>query len=84
MGVFEMTELQKNVDTILDNCRFMKGLSDKTLKAYTIDLHQFSEFCFDKPWSEKESLEEYIKNLYTNYKPKTAKRKIACLKTFIH
>jgi len=77
-----MTELQKNVGSFLDDCRYMKGLSDKTLKAYTIDLQQFSEFCFNKSWSEKEILEKYIVDLYIKYKPKTAKRKIACLKAF--
>lgn len=79
-----MTELQKNISDFLDDCRYMKGLSDKTLKAYTIDLRQFSEFCLDKSWNEREPLDEYIKALYMKYKPKTAKRKVACLKTFFH
>lgn len=79
-----MTELQKNINDYLDDCRYMKGLSDKTLKAYSIDLRQFSEFCTDKSWNEKETIEEYIKVMYSNSKPKTAKRKIACLKAFFH
>lgn len=79
-----MKELQKNISDFLDDCRYMKGLSDKTLKAYTIDLRQFSEFCLDKSWNERELLDEYIKALYMKYKPKTAKRKVACLKTFFH
>lgn len=79
-----MTDLKKNIDDYLDNCSYMKGLSSKTIKVYSIDLRQFSEFCTDKNWNEKETIEEYIKALYSNVKPKTAKRKIACLKAFFH
>lgn len=77
-----MSELKLNVERFLNDCRFMKGLSDKTIKAYSIDLKQFLEFCNDMAWSEKETIEYYIKEMYLNYKPKTAKRKIACLKVF--
>jgi len=77
-----MSELKLNVERFLNYCRFMKGLSDKTIKAYSIDLKQFLEFCNDMAWSEKETIEYYIKEMYLNYKPKTAKRKIACLKVF--
>ncbi len=79
-----MLELKLNVERFLNDCRFMKGLSEKTMKAYTIDLRQFSEFCIGKEWNNKDVIEEYIKELYINYKPKTAKRKIACLKAFFH
>lgn len=79
-----MTDLQKHTNDFLDDCRYMKGLNNKTLKAYSIDLRQFSEFCIDKLWNEKEIVEDYIKQLYSKYKPKTAKRKIACLKAFFH
>ena len=79
-----MKNLQVCVENYLDDCRYMKGLSDKTLKAYTIDLRQFIEFCAtdNKIWYKRETLESYIKMLYVKYKPKTAKRKIACLKAF--
>lgn len=43
-----MLELKSNVEKFLNDCRFMKGLSEKTMKAYTIDLRQFSEFCIGK------------------------------------
>lgn len=79
-----MTDLQKHTNDFLDDCRYMKGLNSKTLKAYSIDLRQFFEFCTDGIWDKKEVVEDYIKRLYSKYKPKTAKRKIACLKAFFH
>ena len=79
-----MEELQSNINSFLDDCKYMKGLSDKTLKAYMTDLKQFSDFCYEKPWCDKDTIEGYIKNLYIRYKPKTAKRKTACLKAFFH
>lgn len=82
--MLQTKELKDVVRCFLDDCRYMKGLNDKTLKAYSIDLRQFSEFCTGKEWNNKDVIEEYIKELYLNYKPKTAKRKIACLKAFFH
>ncbi|MDR1753681.1 MAG: site-specific integrase [Eubacterium sp.] len=57
-----------------------KSLSPKTIKAYSIDLEQYGVFssgCFDK-----DCLLKYIASLQEKYKPKTVKRKIACLKAF--
>lgn len=70
----------------LNFCRYQKGLNPKTIKAYTIDLRQYYEFnlCSDYNWFEKAALSEYIYELHKQYKPKTAKRKIACLKAFFH
>lgn len=70
----------------LNFCRYQKGLNPKTIKAYTIDLRQYYEFnlCSDYDWFEKTALSEYIYELHKRYKPKTAKRKIACLKAFFH
>lgn len=79
-----MGELKSLIESFLENSRYIKGLSYKTLKAYSIDLRQFSEFCTDVLWREKETVEAYIKELYIRFKPKSAKRKIACLKVFFH
>lgn len=70
----------------LNFCRYQKGLNPKTIKAYTIDLRQYYEFnlCSVYDWFEKAALSEYIYELHKQYKPKTAKRKIACLKAFFH
>ncbi len=79
-----MTELKQKIIKFLDYCRYMKGLSEKTLKAYSIDLKQYEKFSADKFWMERSCIEEYIKTLYISTKPKTAKRKIATLKAFFH
>lgn len=70
----------------LNFSRYQKGLNPKTIKAYTIDLRQYYEFNLysDYDWFEKAALSEYIYELHKRYKPKTAKRKIACLKAFFH
>lgn len=54
----------------------MKELSDKISKAYTTDLNQFSEFCFDKPWREKETIEEYIKTSIPTISQKLQKNRL--------
>ncbi len=79
-----MKDLQKQIDNYLDDCRFLKGLSGKTIKAYDIDLRQYWKFCINSDWLEKTTLENYIKKLYSEFKPKSAKRKVACLKAFFH
>lgn len=70
----------------LNFCRYQKGLNPKTIKAYTIDLRHYYEFNLSSEydWFEKAALSEYIYELHKRYKPKTAKRKIACLKAFFH
>lgn len=67
----------------LNDCRYQKKLSDKTLKAYAIDLKQFSVFssgCSEP--LKKHNLTKYIEFLNKRYKPKSVKRKIAVLKAF--
>lgn len=67
-------------------CETQKRLDSKTLKAYSIDLTQFSAF-FKNPTTlaiTVPDIESYIGQLNHNFKPKTAKRKVASLKTFFH
>lgn len=74
-----MENLQTLTENYLEYCRTQKCLDEKTLKAYRIDLRQFSE----EPPLEKiteittNALEDYIARLHQQYKPKTVKRKIA-------
>lgn len=81
-----MNNLQDIINTYLEFCQFQKRLDGKTLKAYRIDLTQYTNFAsnsFDQ-FILTSNLEEYISTLHTNFKPKTAKRKIASLKAFFH
>ena len=63
-------------------CKSLKGLSDLTLKAYKIDLKQFCDFMNQRDCFDKNELNSYINMLHNQYKPKSAKRKIACVKAF--
>ena len=74
--------LQKNIIVYLRYCAEQKTLSPKTTKAYKIDLTQFA--AFSKGEFTRNSLSNYISHLHKQFKPKTAKRKIASLKAFAH
>ena len=79
-----MQELSIEIENYLTVCQDLKGLSPLTLKAYGIDLKQFNEFMRQKDWLSKNCMIEYIDVLHKQYKPKSAKRKIACVKAFYH
>lgn len=69
----------------LQHCKFEKGLSEKTLKAYRIDLTQFSTYLSDSVLTcRREDIQRYLSVLYDKYKMKSVKRKMATLKAFFH
>lgn len=78
------------INTCLENylkyCYSQKRLDEKTLKAYRIDLRQFSEQNPDTNITEitSDRLEQHIARLHEQYKPKTVKRKLASIKAFFH
>lgn len=76
-----MFEYKLHVDEFLNYCRYHKKLSEKTIRAYKIDLSQYENFSDEL---SKQALWNYIEYLNKKYKPKTAKRKLATLKAFIH
>lgn len=76
-----MFEYKLHIDEFLNYCRYHKKLSDKTIRAYKIDLSQYGVFLNEL---SKQALWDYIEYLNKKYKPKTAKRKLATLKAFIH
>ena len=76
-----MFEYKLHIDEFLNYCRYHKILSDKTIRAYKIDLSQYGVFSNEL---SKQALWDYIEYLNKKYKPKTAKRKLATLKAFIH
>lgn len=81
-----MDNLQTLTNNYLEYCSTQKCLDEKTLKAYRIDLRQFSEqICTTEVTNINSAmLEEYIALLHRKYQPKTSKRKIASLKAFFH
>lgn len=81
-----MNSLQTHTQKYLEYCEFQKRLDKKTLKAYRIDLKQFSEQCNFTDITEitPTILETYIAELHQQYKPKTVKRKIASIKALFH
>lgn len=81
-----MNNLQLHIVNYLSHCKHQKRLDSKTLKAYRIDLGQFSKSTgiTDPIDVSSNILETYISTLHEKYKPKTVKRKIASLKAFFH
>lgn len=78
------------VDTFISHCAYEKKLSEKSLKAYRIDLKQFTKFLnetrqeFTMNGIDKAIVREYIKNVSEGKKPSTIKRKVATLKAFFN
>lgn len=66
----------------INKCKYQRKLSDKTIKAYSIDLKQFYKQV--SSLDNKEALNSYFYKLHNEYKPKTVKRKIASIKAFYH
>ena len=81
-----MNQLIVQTNHYLEYCQSQKRLDSKTLKAYLIDLQQFTK---QFPSADilditPTILENYIAGLHQKYKPKTVKRKIATLKALFH
>lgn len=81
-----MNTLFTIIENYLEYCKTQKRLDMKTLKAYRTDLYQFISFFGDINIHSISitNLEKYIGYLHQNFKPKTAKRKLASLKAFYH
>lgn len=81
-----MNNLQLLISNYLEYCKTQKRLDEKTLKAYIIDLKQFSTLtsCKEITMITPNTLETHIAQPHQQYKPKTVKRKIASLKAFFH
>lgn len=75
--------LTKFIDKYLIHCEVEKGLTTKTLKAYKIDLQQFSDYISQRQVEcNKETLQDYLVFLNKKYKVKSVKRKLASIKAF--
>lgn len=72
----------KYIDVYLEDCSLRKRLSQKTIRAYKIDLEQYFNFIGEKK-DDLKMINEYIHFLSKKYsKYKTVKRKIASIKAF--
>lgn len=78
-----MLTLSDSIYQYLEAAQYERKLSPDTLKAYRIDLRQFSEFVGGK-WPDKELLSLYIKYLNENFAPRSVKRKLASIRAFYH
>jgi integrase/recombinase XerD len=81
--------IEEAVAQFLLHCQYEKNLSPKTLKAYSIDLRQFSEHLGGLAVTEiagvdKAALRDYIRSLFKHLAEKSVKRKVATLKAFLH
>ena len=81
-----MDTIKTCISNYLEYCNSQKCLDEKTLKAYRIDLQQFSDQNPIISITEitSKTLEQYIARLQEQYKPKTVKRKIASVKALFH
>lgn len=81
-----MNDIQSHINNYLDYCMQQKRLSKKTIKAYRIDLGQFSSHISETQLINitQDTLEQYISHLHEKYRPKTVRRKIASLKAMFH
>jgi integrase/recombinase XerD len=81
-----MQEFEDIITDFLFHCRVEKNLSIHTLKAYRMDLNQFTDYLsangmiMDIEKIDKHILRKYLEQLLATSKIKTVKRKVATLK----
>lgn len=78
-----MKSLPESIAAYLEAGKYERKLSPDTLKAYRIDLRQFSEFV-NGTWPDRGLLSNYIKHLNQNFAPRSVKRKLASVRAFYH
>ena len=78
-----MQSLLQSIEQYLEACEYERNLSADTLKAYRIDLRQFSEFTKGE-WADRDMLNRYIKHLNVCFAPRSVKRKLASVRAFYH
>lgn len=71
----------------LDYCKYEKGVSDNTLKAYKCDLTILESYIkathgVDLTKTTKDNILKYFASLQTNNRPKTIRRKLISIKLF--
>lgn len=76
-----MSSLTELITRHLQVCEFERNLSPDTIKAYRIDLAQFSSFVQDHT-VDKNLLEMYVAHLNRTFAPRSVKRKLASVHAF--
>lgn len=78
--------LHNLISEYLQYCKLNKRLDDNTIRAYHIDLSQFTSHFNDTEIEliYPSKIEDFISKLHNKYKPKTVKRKVASVKAFYH
>ncbi len=80
-----MHNLEKWTERYIMACEYQKGLDSKTLKAYRIDLAQFTQIVKQENLDfTREGIMVYISRLHQTYQPRTIRRKIASIKAFFN
>ena len=68
----------------LTACESEKRLDKKTIKAYRIDLRQFTEYVIGQAASfDRETIKSYTAYMNQKFRPSTVKRKIASMRAFV-
>ena len=68
----------------LTACESEKRLDKKTIKAYRIDLRQFTEYVIGQAASfDRETIKSYTAYMNQKFRPSTVKRKIASIRAFV-
>jgi integrase/recombinase XerD len=81
-----MQILNDRIQVFLNHCEFERNFSDHTVKAYRLDLAQFTRFTSNHcqsdqaPQVNRSHLREYTRSLH-HYKPRTQRRKLAVVKS---
>lgn len=84
-----MNTIQNNFKEFINHCKYEKNLSEKTIKAYSIDIAQLVKFIIEKDFSmeiekiTKAEIREYLE-VISCLKPKSIKRKIATMKAMFN
>ncbi|WP_225748944.1 site-specific integrase [Paraeggerthella sp. Marseille-Q4926] len=78
-----MDDLMESANGYLDYCRRVRRLNDKTLKAYRCDLLQFAKWLQENEMAfDDQGILGYVAFMSDKYAPRSAKRKIASIRTF--
>jgi integrase/recombinase XerD len=81
-----MQSLNDSIKAFLNHCEFERNFSSHTVKAYRLDLCQFTRFAVQQGKSsavaqvDRTLIREYTRTLH-HYKPRTQRRKLAALKS---